>query len=540
MDNFPIDPEDNDGHRSYIVFPFIKTSTPVSIRGITFFPLRNLQKYTDNYSSEAISCLQDICGFFHDNRGHSLDNSITTIFHPGLYGMKYREFRQQMHEANWIITYLYTTPQIKNGRPFLISEYTNMFWFIRSSKTKKQYLASLNSHVWDAIVGESKIYPPLPDMHFEINQDLSLDTILATITKDSWPIKFLIDQNDPITDEMVSRIMMGMDWYGKSCSGSIGESESILFLAMAFETIFGLRNAPEVSARIKESLEIILGHDERMGSWIEQFYTARSKIVHTGFWPHSGYYVTSAEEFRGIIKGKADLRFDLVDTPLIYQGRILFRIVANAILAGLITAEQSNVRGLFISNIERLTEILLILTQKGAIAEEYPQNVQKRLRNKRIIPGDITIDIGSLSIGEIDARIDLITPLVEEVIVHGKDWDEKGFERGWDEKYLIDCTLVVLGRMTLKDNREIDDQASSTYEWINEISKQDLSNPDFGFHFGQVVRYHDNLFRAKPPDQCRTFTLLLNLLNYLYEACPSSFKTRGVDNINSTETELEE
>jgi hypothetical protein len=61
-------------------------------------------------------------------------------------------------------------------------------------------------------------------------------------------------------------------------------------LAVAFETLLRL---PEFSKtdRLVDAISLLLGRTERLDEWAEQFYAARSQVVHEGEVRDEYFYV---------------------------------------------------------------------------------------------------------------------------------------------------------------------------------------------------------------------------------------------------------
>src|SRR5258708_35007223 len=98
--------------------------------------------------------------------------------------------------------------------------------------------------------------------------------------------------------EIEERIFTALEWHNKSTARDIEEEEALVYLSLAFESLLNLPQGTALSSRFKETVMVLLGSIPRLDSWLEQFYRARSAVVHEGRWPHVQFYAIDLDKKR--------------------------------------------------------------------------------------------------------------------------------------------------------------------------------------------------------------------------------------------------
>src|SRR5207244_3748431 len=132
------------------------------------------------------------------------------------------------------------------------------------------------------------------------------------------------------------------------------------------ESLLNLKQGDE-SKKFQETVQSLLGSVPRLDSWLEQFYRARSKIVHEGIWTHLMFYPVDRKRYSDILKSKEE---EMPYRNLTTYGRHIFRLCLNTILPGAIMAEDANLSSLFVHNQERLQSMCSRLSNRTIDAQE--------------------------------------------------------------------------------------------------------------------------------------------------------------------------
>ena len=99
---------------------------------------------------------------------------------------------------------------------------------------------------------------------------------------------------------------------------------------------------------------------ERLGEWAQQFYDARSRVVHEGEVRDQYFYPggSSKRQASGIFGS------------LMLYGRQIFQLCMSTVLVGIDLAERAKLRERFVSNNERFQKLCELLQSKAGTASE--------------------------------------------------------------------------------------------------------------------------------------------------------------------------
>lgn len=126
------------------------------------------------------------------------------------------------------------------------------------------------------------------------SRTLRLPAIATVSRKATHAIEFIeqghlkhvnLGKGSSANQRLYARIVTALDWFRRSTSARITDAESVVCLAVAFETLLTDQYAPGVSARIVRRARILMkGRHGIIQSLqaIEALYHARSAIVHSG------------------------------------------------------------------------------------------------------------------------------------------------------------------------------------------------------------------------------------------------------------------
>lgn len=136
----------------------------------------------------------------------------------------------------------------------------------------------------------------------------------------------------------------------------IDESEALINLAIAFESLLDLDRSDKLTARFKEAVGLLAGDIDRLDSWLTQFYDARSEIVHKGRSSRLMFIPTNDP--------KNDKKSELEYRSLVSYGRQIFRICITTIITGAHLAQNLNLPSMLVTNRERFERICQTLEEK--------------------------------------------------------------------------------------------------------------------------------------------------------------------------------
>ena len=296
-----------------------------------------------------------------------------------------RSFRATLGEVRQILAYLYSAPRPVDGHIFMSVEHANLyaFWPKRVSKyllwadhhvercetheprpepDAQGYLDGyegvLNGQSYLWVASGCRIYPTASRMWLNISQDLSELRPDYPASRRNRLIRDALNA-DPSVSPLDARTTTALEWYCRSTSTNIGEDEALVDLAIGFESLLDLDPQDKVRDRFKQAVLLLLGPTTRLESWLEQFYTARSEIVHEG--------ASQNMLFRAIdtTRGNA-LRAAPRYRSLVSYGRQIFQACVGARLSGRQMSEELRLGSQMVTNSERLQRICRLLDEGAA------------------------------------------------------------------------------------------------------------------------------------------------------------------------------
>jgi hypothetical protein len=374
---------------SFVILPYLRTSGPVHIRGIGFRSSSELQALPPD-SRRHLETLFEMF-FVRDNL------RITEMTYACLEPPDDEQIRHQMHrrlhEAHTLIGYMYGE-RIISRIPKLGSELASMYWMwpdtvktisagwgldrlenatedslaedygVSGDENVYGYFGVLNFNWTFEVVPGSRLYPPVPDLFGPGSyQDLSRD--LEAFSRDfaHWAWEPLVEGEDIKVPELENRVFTALEWYNRSNQQEIEDESALVYLAIAFESLLQLEQRESLSQRFKETVMTLLGASPRLDSWLEQFYTARSKIVHEGTWPHLGFYAVERKHFRDIQRGK---KTGAEYKTLVNHGQVVFQLCLNTILSGALLADRVGLPSQLVHPQERVERMCASLKRADA------------------------------------------------------------------------------------------------------------------------------------------------------------------------------
>lgn len=130
------------------------------------------------------------------------------------------------------------------------------------------------------VVAGSRVYPPVPEIVLNISQNLAADFGQGMGGYSHYRLlSWSIEKPSSAT---LDRVFTAMKWFNASNSRTSSGGSAIVDLAIAFETLLGLPGGKGVTERFTDAVSLFLGRTPRLDIWAEQFYGARSDVVHKG------------------------------------------------------------------------------------------------------------------------------------------------------------------------------------------------------------------------------------------------------------------
>lgn len=368
------------------------------IRGITFWPSQDLEK-NQEIDEDCKARLRLLFPMFFQINDIRIPEMTYTCVHVEVNPGKTSDTLSRLREACILIGFIYLKPFFPSGSPYFLREHADLYLFHETRISKfllgqtdelipqperydpqkyevAGYEGLLNWHSYFWVAAGSKIYPSLPYIGLNESQDIYRDLKPIEYRPQIISLQYLINGEEEADKKTMLRIFTALEWYNNGCSGQISEEVALVHLATAFECLLSLPQGPDLTQRFKEAVILLLGRVPRLDSWIDQFYIARSKVLHEGYWPHMAFYPVDSGAYKDILKGKQE---GVVYRSLVAYGRRIFRICLETIFLGALAAEKSGLASSFVHNQERLETICHLLSVKDIEPIERLRQVSKHI-----------------------------------------------------------------------------------------------------------------------------------------------------------------
>ncbi len=358
---------------SFTVFPFLKTSDAVSIGDLTF----RSTKDTNGLSPEQVVCIDEIASmlFLQDNyRIKSASYAVVPSIDLGRRSTIHVEYLMNVQA---VVAYFYALPHHETDGLFLTSEHASMAVFtpnrvseflihpdyhvdvaeptsdleVDDRKELDGYhgLYNFRHHFW--VARGSRLYGPKPSLTLNISQDLSSD--FRRLMGERVDFRLLNELLRKPETQTSLRIFTSIRWFNAANNEANDPAAAIVDLSIAFEALLKLP-INEKTNRIVDAISLLLGRIPRLEIWAQQFYNARSQVVHEGHIKHVRFDPTNSK--------KANTRSEYFS--LLSFGRQVFQLCLGTLLVGADLAEKASLEEKLVTNQERFEKICKILKKE--------------------------------------------------------------------------------------------------------------------------------------------------------------------------------
>ncbi len=390
---------------SIAVFPYLKTSGPVDIAGVTFRSTDDVAALSDDQRSS----VADIAGmlFLQDDLRIK---SATYAVVPAVDLTRFGSDVSLLSSIQAVIAYLYASPHEVFGNPFLTPEHASVVVFtpnmvssflvrpdfhVESVREAREIesdpsvpvagydgLFNFRHHFW--VTDGSRVYGPIPNLTLNRSQDLRADVERSLLASEHG-LRSLIGMLGKPQQPDAARVLTAIRWFNESCREEADESVALVSLAIAFESLLGLPRT-EKTDRLVDSIALLLGRVGRVDAWASQFYRARSEIVHEG----------RARILDFVATDSCKTSDGPTYQSLVSYGRRIFWLCLSTLVFGSDLARQAGLEDLLVTNEERFAQICKVLTEEALPIDERLDNVENHVdaleRHKFLQEGGLKLD----------------------------------------------------------------------------------------------------------------------------------------------------
>ena len=378
------------------VFPFLKTRERVNIGRLQFRSTDD----TTGLPAEQAQAIEEIRSmlFLQDSlRITSASFAIT----PRI-DLTYQTFDAgDLIDIQAVVAYFYASPRHSFGDLFLAPEHASLAVFtpehLFTSLIRPDFhveeeapTVPLKGDNLDKVRGYagvynfrhpfwvakgSRLYGPMPHMTLNQSQDLS-HQIGNLPSRLDYALLFDLLRKEATGAK--KRALNAVRWFNAANSAANDDATAIMKLAVAFESLLNLP-ADEKTARLIDSISLLLGRPPRLDVWARQFYHARSRVVHEG----------STQQVRFVATDSPRVTDGPLYQSLLSYGRRIFQLCVGALLAGAELAEQAHLADTLVTNEERFQAICKKLVDEKITASERLASVLPQvvaLEDYRYVP----------------------------------------------------------------------------------------------------------------------------------------------------------
>ena len=397
--------------RAIAVFPFLKTSGPITLGNFTFRPTDD----TSILAKEDTAHVREIADMLFLQDDLRIESATYTVL-PPLDLDRDEQVLEDLKRIQSVVAFCYSHPHPTFGIPFFSSDQASLALFspepvsiflVRPEHNVKPAHppAELSQDEWNRVQGyygrynfrhpfwvvkDSRVYPHIPHIGLNHSQDLANDLGRCFESPTYHLLPRLVSERGP----MAERVLKALAWFNRANTMHVDEDTAILDLSVAFETLLGLPKDTKTE-RFVDAISLLLGRVERLDTWAAQFYDARSDVAHEG---------QTARPHFAPLKQKGQTDAAPYQSHLVY-GRRIFQLCVGAVLFGASLSKDAGIADKFITNEERLQFICRTM-------EDETQTLQKRFE---VIAETVNLIDNFRFVGETGPLIKTVAGAVQSV-----------------------------------------------------------------------------------------------------------------------------
>ena len=346
--------------RAVAVFPFLKTSGPITLGNFTFLSTND----TSGLAKENAAHVREVADMLYLQDDLRIESATYTILTPVDLDHDEKTL-QELRRIQSVVAFCYSHPHRTFGIPFFSSDQASLAVFspepvpiflVRPEHNVQAThpLAAMSRDEWERVPGyygrynfrhpfwvakDSRVYPHVPHIGLNHSQDLAYDLARCFETPTYHLLPRLINEAGATAD----RVLRALGWFNRANTMHVDDDTAILDLSVAFETLLGLPKDAKTE-RFVDAISLLLGRVERLDTWATQFYDARSDVAHEG---------QTTRSYFAPLKQKGQTDAAPYQSHLVY-GRQIFQLCVGAVLFGSSLSKNAGIAEKFITNEERL------------------------------------------------------------------------------------------------------------------------------------------------------------------------------------------
>lgn len=345
---------------SVVVFPFLKTNSPVRLGSCEFRSTDDLDGLPEDQAA-SVAEIADMLFALGDQRieraSYAIVERVDLNYAP--LGM------DALGDIEAVVAYLYASPRHEFNDVFLTLEHANIAVLTPNRVAAGLLRLSCNvidvvEHVdlgadstgfvdgYDGVFGfrhpfwvasGSRLYGTTPHPTLNHFQDLAADVKRASWAREDYRLLFQLLRESDRGGDLGHRVFSAIRWFNRANSKHREQAESFICLSVALETLLHVPHDAKKN-RFVDAIALLLGRVPRLEDWATQFYEARSRAVHEGnvgqvaFVPNKAAYQS-----------------------LLAYGREVFQLCIGTVLTGASLSSRADLAAKLITNSERFENV---------------------------------------------------------------------------------------------------------------------------------------------------------------------------------------
>ena len=385
---------------SVVLFPFLKTSSPVRLGSLEFRSTNDI----DGLPKDQATSVAEIANMLFASGNQRIERASFAIVDRVDFGSGGAPVGLDvLSDIEAVVAYLYASPRHEFNDIFLTPEHASIVVLTPNRVSALLLRSSVNvinvgENVdletdaagfvdgYDGIFGlrhyfwvapGSRVYGTTPRPTLNISQDLASDVQRCARTDYRLLLQSLMEhgQNGDLRDQVFTAVR----WFNRANSAHRTEAESFICLSVALETLL---RVPHESKRDRfvDAIALLLGRVPRLDDWATQFYEARSRAVHEGHVGQVAFVPQSA-----LSKQKKATTYQ----SLLAYGRDVFQLCLGTVLTGASLSSNADLAAKLITNSERFETVCRTLDDDSlplAMRLRQLDSLAREIQRYRYVP----------------------------------------------------------------------------------------------------------------------------------------------------------
>ena len=355
---------------SVVLFPFLKTSSPVRLGSLEFRSTDDI----DGLPQGQAASVAEIANMLFASGNQRIERaSFAIVDRVDLWSWSDPVCLDALSDIEAVVAYLYAYASPRHGfsNIFLTPEHASIVVLTPNRVAPVLMRSDFNvinvgEHVdldtdaagfvdgYDGILGlrhrfwvasGSRVYGTTPRPTLNISQDLASDVQQSSCARADYHLLFQLLMERGQNGDLRRQVFTAVRWFNRANSEHRAEAESFICLSVALETLLRVPHKAKKD-RFVDAIALLLGRVPRLDDWAKQFYEARSRAVHEGHVGQVAFIQQSSKQKKATTY-----------QSLLAYGREVFQLCLGTVLTGASLSSNADLAAKLIANSERFETV---------------------------------------------------------------------------------------------------------------------------------------------------------------------------------------